>query len=122
MRKFTRRVTKSLQVEFEVATDKEAFKVLASLDECFGITSCGKCKSEDIMFILRSNKKGHQFPEMKCRKCHYKLAFGQNLEGGSVFPRLRYHDKHPLVKDGTAKEGEYIGNSGWELFQSGGDE
>lgn len=117
--KYTYRPTDKLQIEFEASTDKEAIKILASCDEVHGASKrCGHCGSDDIAYILRTNSKGHQFPELLCRKCRYKLAFGQNSDGRSIFPRRRFHAQHPSVKAQRSEEGDYIGHEGWELFKS----
>tara|TARA_Y100000296_G_scaffold84163_1_gene116797 strand:- start:2182 stop:2511 length:330 start_codon:yes stop_codon:yes gene_type:complete len=93
----------SLSVEFEADTIKEIFFQLATFQEVFGESACGKCKSENLRFVVRENE-GNAYYEIRCRDCGAKLAFGAHKKGGGLFPRR---------KDA---EGNWLPNSGWQKW------
>ena len=93
----------SLSVEFEADTIKEIFSQLATFQEVFGESACGKCKSENLRFVVRENE-GNAYYEIRCRDCGAKLAFGAHKKGGGLFPRR---------KDA---EGNWLPNSGWQKW------
>lgn len=97
----------------EGATHKEAFKEVASMVEPFSISECGKCRSHDIYPVVRTVDK-FTYYEMKCRKCRSKMSYGQSTENGALYPRRKYHDRHPAVKAGQAEVGDWLPNNGWE--------
>lgn len=116
-----------MKVEFKVsdlatvtgegANHKEVMKDLAGLAEVFSVDKCGKCGKKELIPVVRTQGK-FTYYEMKCKSCNAKLSYGQATGGSeSLYPRRKYHDKHPLVKSGEAKEGDYLPNGGWDLWE-----
>lgn len=110
------RISPRATVVAEGDTQLDVFTSLASMQEIFGESKCGKCDSEDIQFKIRTvkdGKKEYTYPEMQCRKCWAKLSYGQ-MEGGALFP-VRY----------LREDGEYVkvddklvpkGTRGWVKY------
>ncbi|MCI0562359.1 MAG: hypothetical protein MN733_28065 [Nitrososphaera sp.] len=103
-----------LTVEVEGETQKSIFGELAKFQEVFEHSTCGKCSSTDVRFVVR-NVDDNDFYEIHCQnsKCRARLAFGQHKsKEGTLFPRR---------KDG---EGSWLPNGGWVKFntQTGKDE
>ena len=44
-----------LSVEFEADSVREIWKQLSTFQEVFGETTCGKCGSENLRFVVREN-------------------------------------------------------------------
>lgn len=84
----------------------DVFRQLAELQEVFGITECGKCKSKDISYTRRKAKdskgKEHEYLEMRCKNlsCRARKTFGKNNEGGGMFPHRKDEDGNCLPNDG----------------------
>jgi formate dehydrogenase assembly factor FdhD len=89
-----------LSVELEGKTQKDIFSGLASFQEVFEETSCGKCRSESIKYMVRTVDK-YTYYELRCNDCRAKLIFGQHTENGTLFPKR---------KD---EEGNWNGSNGW---------
>ena len=103
-----------LTVEVEGETQKNIFDELAKFQEVFEHSTCGKCSSTDVRFVVR-NVGDNDFYEIHCQnsKCRARLAFGQHKsKEGTLFPRR---------KD---SEGSWLPNGGWVKFntQTGKDE
>lgn len=86
-----------LNVELEASTHKELWKQLASFQEVFEETKCGKCKKENLRFVIRKSKdakgKEYEYHELRCVDCGAKLAFGVLDDGsGSLFPKRKNDD------------------------------
>ena len=81
----------------------EIFEELSSIQEVFGESECGKCKSQNIRFQVR-NVDDNKFYELKCNACGSTLAFGCHKKGGTLFPKR---------KDDT---GKYLINNGWSKW------
>lgn len=101
----------------EGETQLEVFQNLASMQEIFGESHCGKCGSEHINFRVRNvkdGKKEYTYPEMQCQKCWAKLAYGQ-MEGGALFPVKFMREEGEYLKDAN---GKLIpkGTKGWVKF------
>ena len=93
----------NLTIEFEGETQKDIFKQLSSLEEVFGETTCGKCGSENLRFVVREND-GNEFYELRCLDCGAKLSFGSHKKGCCLFPRR---------KDA---EGKWLPDKGWQKW------
>lgn len=106
---------RNVEIEIDGTSAKELFVQLAAASETFGVKACGHCQSEDLTFTARVVD-GNTFPEMKCKDCGSKLAMGQSKDGGSIYPRVRYHKQHPDVKAKKAKEGDPLPEAGWFKF------
>jgi len=87
-------------VELEGDTQVEIFAQLASFQEVFDETECGKCGSENLRFQVR-NIEDNLYYELKCMDCGARLSFGALKKGGGLFPRR---------KD---KEGSWLSDRGW---------
>ena len=97
------KVTKTvgnLTLDVDRETQKEVFKELAAFEEVFGESSCGKCSSENLRFVVREND-GNEYYEIRCVDCGARLAFGSHKKGGGLFPRR---------KDA---EGNWLPDGGW---------
>lgn len=101
----------------EGSTQKDAFKNLADNIEPFRIGACGmpNCGSKNIFPRVRVQSK-FTYYEMTCADCWAKLSYGQSTENGALYPRRKYHEKHPLVKAGKAKVDDRMPNGGWEKW------
>jgi len=91
-----------LSVEFNVDTPKELFAQLGSFQEVFGEVACGKCGSENLRFVVRTND-GNEYHELRCNDCGAKLAYGVNKTGGGLFPRRKDADGNWLPDKGWTK-------------------
>lgn len=90
------------QVSIEAeGTAKEVFTELAGAAEVFGHYACGKCGSEHVVPVVRDDKDGNTYYEMKCKDCGHALSFGQRRADGKLFPRR---------KD---KSDQWLPNGGW---------
>ena len=92
-----------MSVEFESDTVIEVFAQLSSFQEVFGEKACGKCKSENLRFVVRDNE-GNSYYELRCQDCGAKLAFGAHKQGGGLFPRR---------KDSN---GGWLSDGGWQKW------
>lgn len=94
-----------LAVEFEGKGHTGIWSQIAAFQEVFEENACGKCKSEDLKFVVRKTtdgKKEYDYYELRCVQCGAKLAFGViNDDTGTLFPKR---------KD---KEGNAVGVRGW---------
>ena len=99
-----------MTVQFETEGHSGLWAQLAAFQEVFEENECGKCKSDNLKFVVRkatdeSGKKEYKYHELRCRKCGAKKAFGVIDDGmGSLFPK---------IKDGS---GAYLNNNGWLKF------
>tara|TARA_Y100000004_G_C8826744_1_gene374345 strand:- start:27 stop:356 length:330 start_codon:yes stop_codon:yes gene_type:complete len=91
-----------LNVAFESETVRELWKQLATFQEVFGETACGKCGSENLRFVVREND-GNEYYELRCTDCGARLAFGANKKGGGLFPRRKDADGNWLPDNGWQK-------------------
>ena len=121
------KVSPSIIIEVEGAKQKDLFKNISSAQEVFGEKFCGLCGSDDIFLAWRQAAKvtgrkseTFDFPEMKCRKCFAKLAFGTiNDDSGTLFPQRKLSKEgQPLTKEQRDNgEGEYGEHNGWFKFK-----
>ena len=92
----------NLTVDFETDTVRDGFSQLATFQEVFGETMCGKCGSENLKFVVRENE-GNEYYELRCADCHARLAFGAHKKGGGLFPRRKDADGNWLPDNGWTK-------------------
>jgi hypothetical protein len=100
-------------VEADGKTQTEIFESLASLQEVFGsFSTCGKCKSDDLRFVVRTDNEDNKYYELHCRKCFARLAFGQNKgeKAGTLFPHVRENKKGSIM---GLEPGTYLPDGGW---------
>lgn len=99
------------------STQLEVFTNIASMEEVFCESKCGKCNSEEINFRVRNvteGKKEYVYPEMVCKKCYAKLTFGQS-EGGKLFP-VRFEREDGEYKKGPDGKNIQKGSHGWVKY------
>ena len=101
-----------LVFEIEAETQKEIFAGIADLQEIFEAdNACGCCNSTNIRFNVRNvkNKKGLevQYYEYRCQDCNAQLSFGQNLVGGTLYPK-----RAPGSEE----------TRGWFIYRGGGEQ
>jgi DNA-directed RNA polymerase subunit RPC12/RpoP len=89
-----------VSVEVEGDTQKDIFKQLSAFQEIFDESSCKKCSSENLRFVVRTIDE-NEYYEIRCADCGARLEFGQTKKGGMLFPRR---------KD---KDGEWLPDGGW---------
>jgi hypothetical protein len=93
---------------------KDIFEAISEIQEIFEARhKCGKCGGENIRFKVREVMKGKQtykYYNLQCTNtnCHARFDFGQNLEGGGLFPKWRKENGEPLP------------NGGWYVYQTEG--
>ena len=88
-----------LSVGIEAESQRELFSELNKFQEVFENEACGKCKGDDIQYVVRTVD-DNQYYELKCKSCGAKLAFGSHKKGGGLFPKR---------KDGDA----WLPDGGW---------
>ena len=98
------KVRPNLTVELEAEQQQDLFRLLASAQEVFGEAKCGKCKSGNLTFRVRSVK-GNDFFEIVCNGCRAVLSMGVHRTGGTLFPR-----RHTEVEGGVK---EWLPDNGW---------
>lgn len=101
--KYTTR-NQRLSVEFDAENQKSLWRQLSTFQEVFEESACGKCKSDNLKYVIRKTSKGnkeYEYFELRCNDCGAKLPFGL-LDDGSdgLFPKRKV-------------DGEYRGKYGW---------
>ena len=92
----------NIALEIDADTQVEVFQQLASFQEIFAETKCGKCGSENIRYQVR-NVDENLYYEARCADCGAKLAFGAMKKGGRLFPRRKDKDGNWLPDGGWVK-------------------
>lgn len=112
-------VNRNVSVECEGSDDKSLFEAIAKAQshQFFADTACGKCKSENIKFQVRTVKdddgEENNFHELVCKDCYAKLAFGHSKTGGAMYAkRLETGAKGKAIK-GEDDKGIPLPNKGW---------
>jgi RNase P subunit RPR2 len=95
-----------ITVKFEAKEQKDMFAQIAEFQEVFEEVACGKCKSENLKFVVRKDDEENEYYELRCLDCGAKLEFGVNKKGGTIYPKR---------KD---KEGKYLPDKGWVKWDS----
>jgi hypothetical protein len=98
------KVRTNLTVELEAEQQTDLFRLLASALEVFGEAECGKCKSGNLAFRVRTVK-ATAFFEIVCNDCRAVLSMGVHRTGGTLFPR-----RHTEV-EGRVKQ--WLPDNGW---------
>lgn len=93
-----------LVVDLEVANTKELVEELAAIQDVCEEKECAECKGKDFRFVTRLVG-DDKYYEIMCKKCNFKLGFGQPKKGkGNLYPRRYNHKtKQPIGKWGWHK-------------------
>ena len=78
-------------IELEDSDQRTMFQQVARFQEVFEEDTCGKCKGDNLRFVVR-NVDDNQYYELKCQDCLAKLAFGSMKKGGGLFPKRKDGD------------------------------
>lgn len=116
MIKLTRKSGNNL-IQVEGKNDMEVFENMASAEEVFSESKCGKCGSTEIRYKIRpatDGKKQYKYPEMVCSKCYAKLTFGQG-DDGKLFPVRFQRDGKDYVLDENGRR-QPKGANGWVKY------
>jgi ribosomal protein L40E len=91
-----------LKVELEGDSQKDLFEAISKFQEVFDETSCGKCQSENLRFVVR-NVEDNLYYELRCLDCGARLSFGVHKKGGGLFPKRKDNDGKWLPDGGWLK-------------------
>jgi ribosomal protein L40E len=91
-----------IKVEIDGESQKDLFESLSKFQEVFDESSCGKCGSENLRFVVRSVE-DNLYYELRCLDCGARLAFGANKKGGGLFPKRKDNDGKWLPDGGWVK-------------------
>lgn len=80
-----------LLAEIEGESQKDIFQEISKFQEVFEENTCGKCKGQDIKYVVRNVDDNHYY-ELRCNSCGAKLAFGVHKKGGGLFPKRKDGD------------------------------
>ena len=81
-----------VQLVVDVASaenQRAVFEKLAAFEEVFDIKACGKCESENLRHVVRTDDKDNKYYELKCMDCYAKLRFGCTKVGNNLFPKRK---------------------------------
>jgi ribosomal protein L40E len=109
-----------LHVEVEAETQFELLEEIGRAQEVFGDSQCGLCQSNNLRYRVREvEKNGEEFryPELTCRACYARLAFGQEKKGGRLFP-IRKLNQQGLPDRKTGSWGDH---NGWHRLKKADD-
>jgi ribosomal protein L40E len=91
-----------IKVEIDGESQKDLFESLSKFQEVFDESSCGKCGSENLRFVVRSVE-DNLYYDLRCLDCGARLAFGANKKGGGLFPKRKDNDGKWLPDGGWVK-------------------
>lgn len=109
------KVSPKVFVEATGDTHTAIFEQAAALQEVFACyDTCGKCGETTLKFVVREDSEKNKYYELHCQKqgCRARLSFGQNKEGGTLYPR-RKETKKQSVMGGKLEAGAYLPDNGW---------
>ena len=101
--KISAKISDVIYVDVEGDSQVDVFEQLSSAQEIFGNDTCGKCKGQNIRYVVRKVK-DDTFYELQCQDCRSKLTFGLHKKSGgkTMFPH-RKDDKGYLPNQGWVK-------------------
>lgn len=105
-------------IQIEGETQIDVFKQAASVQETFGESSCGKCKSTNLKYVIRkaeADGEEYEYPELHCRECGAKLTFGQEKKDGGLWPIRSERDGKKYKRDENGKKIPK-GSNGWVKY------
>lgn len=88
-----------LRFEDDVSTTKEAFELVAAVQEIFEEAACGLCGGPSLRFDVREFD-GNSYYKLACNGCGATLDFGQKRDGQNLFIKRRDADGRPLPHGG----------------------
>ena len=91
-----------LTTEIEGDSPRDIFASIAKFQEVFEETTCGKCGSENLRFVVRNVDDNFYF-EIRCMDCGARLAFGSHKKGGGLFPKRKDAEGNWLPDNGWVK-------------------
>jgi len=91
-----------LSVELSGDDQKSIFAEIAKFQEVFEESSCGKCGSDNVRFVVRTVD-DNEYYELRCADCGARLSFGVNKKGGTLFPKRKDPDGNWLPDHGWVK-------------------
>lgn len=94
-----------LTFELETSGGKQAFEIVAAMQELFEEPCCGKCQNKDIRFDVREYG-GNKYYKMCCMACGAQMDFGQNKDGKGLF-----------AKKWDKEQNKPSDNGGWYIYQ-----
>jgi hypothetical protein len=109
------KITPKVFVEATGDSHVALFEQLASMQEVFGtFNKCGKCDSDELRFVVRTDAEDNKYYELHCQKCFARLAFGANKGDklGCLYPR-RKENKKQSVMGGKLEAGAWLPDNGW---------
>jgi hypothetical protein len=92
-----------LTIELDVTTGKQAFELVAAIQELFEEGYCGCCKSDRIRCDVREFD-GNSYYKIVCMDCNAQIDLGQHKNGKGLFIK-------------RTKDGKVLPNSGWYVWQ-----
>lgn len=102
----------------EGETHAEIWKQLAELEEAFGESTCGKCGSQDIRHIVRTNEGGDEFYELHCqskdggRFCRARLRMSVRKKEKAFYPKRKAGENDAS----GLEQGAWLPNNGWMRY------
>ena len=94
-----------LTFEVECTTGKQAFEIVAGIQELFEEPACGCCKSTAIRCDVREYDNNKYF-KMTCSACSAQIDFGQHKDGKGLF--IKRFDKESQSA---------LPNKGWYIYR-----
>ncbi len=88
-----------LAFEMEVGSGKQAFEIVAAVQELFEEPNCGACESPLIRCDVREFD-GNKYFKLVCCDCGAQLDFGQHKDGKGLFVKRRDANKNLLPARG----------------------
>lgn len=105
------KVSDCVKVVVNGETQRAVFENLASMQEVFGETECGKCRGGNFRFVVR-DVDDNKYYELHCAnsKCRAKLSYGCTKKGEALFPK-RFEGE----PDASGKK-KVVGTWGWKIW------
>lgn len=80
-----------MNVDIEGDGQSAIFAGIGRFQEVFEESKCGKCKSDNIRYVVRVVD-DNPYYELRCKDCGAKLAYGAHKKGGGLFPKRKDGD------------------------------
>lgn len=78
-----------------IVTGKNLFELVSESQKLSfnDVDKCGCCGADELYLNTRIAKDKYKYTEVKCKKCHATLTFGQTQENPDVFYLRKNDDK-----------------------------